>query len=233
MRTYFLKTFAKALIDSILYAVIILLLILHNGFEFAGNVLLLIGIGIFVRIISRIIFKIYQDLSPFSGVIMIFKMGITTTIGYIIQLIFAYFVFKDTELIKISSLTIFPFLILTETFLLVVYRYWRRILNSFLQFNRNINKTLIIGAGDGAKIVVDEISNNKKMNNYIVGFIDDDDKKIGRFFRGKRILGTSNDVEKIIKQFEIQEIIISTIKYPEKKFEQIINIADKIGRAHV
>lgn len=223
---FYLKSLLKAVIDTAIYVVLMLFLVLYNKFQISGNILLLIGIGAGVRIIIRLIFAIYQDLSLYSGVTMVGKLGLTTFIAYVIQWIVGKYIFHDSQVLELSRIVILPILIFAETLLLISYRYWRRIIRIITQKAKNNINTLIIGAGEGAKIVIDEINNNKLFNNKVVGFIDDDENKKGKYYRGYRILGKTEDAEEIIVKNDIKEIIISTPKYPSSKLKEILEVAN-------
>lgn len=224
---FYVKSFLKLLIDSILYAFLIFLMISYNDYSVTANIIYLVLIGIGLRVVVRGLLRIYQELSPISGVMMIFKLGISTFFVYIIQYFVAYYLFDDYQLRELTNIMILPTLVMTETFLLMIYRYWRRVISSLTQKAKNKIRTIIIGAGEGAKYVLDEIANNKDLNNQVVGFVDDDIKKIGKYFRGYKVLGTSDDIEKILENENIQEIIISTPRYAPIKFAKILALGDK------
>ena len=232
---FYLKSILKFVIDTLIYVVLMLFIVFYNHFQISKNILLLIGIGVGVRAVIRLIFNIYQDLSLYSGVLTVGKLGLSTFIAYVIQWIVAKFIFQDSQVMELSRIVISLILLVAETFLLISYRYWRRIVRTITQRAKNNINTLVIGAGEGAKIVLDEITNNKAFNNKVIGFIDDDDSKQRKYYRGYRVLGKTENIEEIIVKRDIKEIIISTVKYPSAKFKEILDIANnnQIGRAHV
>jgi UDP-GlcNAc:undecaprenyl-phosphate GlcNAc-1-phosphate transferase len=69
--------------------------------------------------------------------------------------------------------------------------------------------TLIYGAGYGGQLVVKEIENNRNLGLVLLGFIDDNPNKHKRKIMGYPVLGGTEDLEKIIKKKNIQEIIVS------------------------
>lgn len=223
---FYLKSILKFVIDTLIYVVLMLFIVFYNHFQISKNILLLIGIGVGVRAVIRLIFNIYQDLSLYSGVLTVGKLGLSTFIAYVIQWIVAKFIFQDSQVMELSRIVISLILLVAETFLLISYRYWRRIVRTITQRAKNNINTLVIGAGEGAKIVLDEITNNKAFNNKVIGFIDDDDSKQRKYYRGYRVLGKTENIEEIIVKRDIKEIIISTVKYPSAKFKEILDIAN-------
>ncbi|MFH1898224.1 MAG: nucleoside-diphosphate sugar epimerase/dehydratase [Candidatus Desantisbacteria bacterium] len=69
-------------------------------------------------------------------------------------------------------------------------------------------KTLIVGAGVGGKMVAKEIQSHPELGYEIIGFIDDDEKKIRRKFHGVEVVGTIHDIPDIVEKIEIEIVII-------------------------
>jgi len=70
------------------------------------------------------------------------------------------------------------------------------------------NKILIVGAGDAGAMVAREIK-QRNGGQKIVGFIDDDTHKIGSKILGNTILASTNEIEKVVKEYGVDEIIIA------------------------
>src|SRR3989338_6960133 len=68
---------------------------------------------------------------------------------------------------------------------------------------------LIIGAGVAGTDVATEIKRNPDMGLKVVGFIDDDPNKVNKAVGGVSVFGTKNDLEKVIRKLEIEEVIIA------------------------
>lgn len=72
------------------------------------------------------------------------------------------------------------------------------------------NKIIIIGAGVAGRGVVGQIKKEKRSDVVVVGFVDDDAKKQGTQVGGVKVLGTINDIPRIIKKEKIDQVLIST-----------------------
>ena len=55
------------------------------------------------------------------------------------------------------------------------------------------------------------------LNRRVVGVIDDNPSKKGRFIQGVRILGNRNDIVDIAKKYEVEEIIVAIPSAPQKE----------------
>ena len=132
----------------------------------------------------------YRSLVDHMGVIDMVKIFILviSTNAIFVGFTLANDRMEFIEIGKYNQLTMI-FVSITESFLLVGVRYLRRIYRVVYQSSdKNIN-TLVIGAGQGGKLVYDEITNNKKMKNSIKVFLDDDKDKVGHKFLGKPVEG--------------------------------------------
>lgn len=84
-------------------------------------------------------------------------------------------------------------------------------------------RTLIIGAGSGGYIVLKEIIDNKKRDNKVIGFVDDDINKIGSKMSGINVYGPIREIKEIIKKTNAEEVIIAIKSLKPKSLSGIIN----------
>lgn len=89
--------------------------------------------------------------------------------------------------------------------------------------------TLIYGAGVGGQMVVKEIENNPGLNLMLVGFIDDNPRKSNRKIMGYPVLGSQEDLERIVRKNEVREIIISFRVNGNVRRQEISNLCSRIG----
>ncbi len=82
-------------------------------------------------------------------------------------------------------------------------------------------KALIVGAGEAGVMVLRESRINIKTNIEVVGFIDDDRRKINLRIQGVSILGACSDIPSIVEEYGVEEIIIAI---PSAKGEEIRSI---------
>jgi UDP-GlcNAc:undecaprenyl-phosphate GlcNAc-1-phosphate transferase len=102
----------------------------------------------------------------------------------------------------------------------------------FDQASLSGKKVLIYGAGDAGEAMLREIKNNKGLHYDPIGFIDDDEGKIGRRIHGVHILGSRKDMERIIKTKEIDEVIIAMPKASKFVVEDIMGFCNSLDVKH-
>ncbi|MBW1804565.1 MAG: hypothetical protein JRJ85_28025, partial [Deltaproteobacteria bacterium] len=89
--------------------------------------------------------------------------------------------------------------------------------------------TLIYGAGVGGQMLAKEIENNRNLKLALVGFIDDNPRKMRRKVMGYPVLGAKDDLIKVVKKENIQEIIISFKHNSAEKRKEISDICLRLG----
>ena len=74
---------------------------------------------------------------------------------------------------------------------------------------RQQRRVMIVGAGEAGRSVIGEIQNSKYLNQQVICIIDDDPKKQGKYIKGIRIVGDRNSIQRNVKRYNIQQIIIT------------------------
>ena len=99
-------------------------------------------------------------------------------------------------------------------------------------------RTMIIGAGEACRVLLDEIDRLKSQKNDAVGaaetlrilpvcLMDDDREKIGKMFHGVLVAGGTADIEKIAKLERIEQIIFAIPSCPPKDRAAILDLCSK------
>jgi FlaA1/EpsC-like NDP-sugar epimerase len=98
---------------------------------------------------------------------------------------------------------------LVLTVLLVGIRLTRRFHAEFSHPTRG-KRVLIYGAGDAGERIVRDMKSNARFSYKAVGFVDDDQTKVGLRIHGVPVLGTRNDLQTIIERTRPHEVLIAT-----------------------
>src|ERR671922_1481641 len=96
----------------------------------------------------------------------------------------------------------------------VVHLLYERPLRGF-RARRDARSVLIVGAGDGGRLLLREILRNPELGYRPVGFIDDDPRKHdARIDRGLRVLGTTEQLASVLEDVEPDEVLIAVPSAP-------------------
>ncbi len=190
---------------------------LDNNFFLESKVLhftkaIIIGMVfvLLLHLIMQLIFKTHKILWAYTGTSEVFRCGLCSLVCMIIMLVFTHIAgLFHASLIVMSEVLAF---IVT----LGVRLLYRSMLKTFIQTDRKQN-ALIIGAGSGGYIMLNEIYHNKKYPFNVIGFLDDYKYK-GSILSGKPVLGTIDEVAKIAKENNVSQIFIAiSSASPEQK----------------
>jgi FlaA1/EpsC-like NDP-sugar epimerase len=105
------------------------------------------------------------------------------------------------------------FLIGVRVFARMVYE--RRPLAALRGVREGQRGVLIVGAGDGGRLVLREIARNRELGLAPVGFLDDDPSKRGLRIDGVRVRGdTRADLPRILDESQVDEVLIAIPSAP-------------------
>jgi FlaA1/EpsC-like NDP-sugar epimerase len=80
---------------------------------------------------------------------------------------------------------------------------------------RGARSVLIVGAGDGGRLLLREIMRNPDLGYQPVGFIDDDPRKQrARIDRGVHVLGTTAELGRVLEDVHVDEVLIAVPSAP-------------------
>ncbi len=91
-------------------------------------------------------------------------------------------------------------------------------------------RIMIIGAGEAAQVLINDISSNKGFaKSEVMCAIDDDDTKIGKYINGVRVAGTRHDIVTCAKKYAIDRIIFAIPSMDRNERREILEICSKTG----
>lgn len=224
MKNY--KKYFLALLDIIIVATSYFMAIFLKS-EFTFNVksfnyyLGYIPLIIIIYLISFIIFKLYRTLWIYASVEDYLNVAFANLLGIFGSIIIDQFVKND---ITISTIIIGGLLsfILTEG-VRIIYRFIVNRSTSGIINSDGMKKVIIIGAGKAGKLLLTEIHHNPNLSYKAVGFVDDDPTKIYQTISGVPVLGAIKELPELIKEYSVDEVILSIPSLSMKEKTDIIN----------
>jgi FlaA1/EpsC-like NDP-sugar epimerase len=190
------------------------------------NFYYIIALFVLVKILMLAIFGQYNLVLDFVGFIEAFRLFISVIASNLI--IYLIYLCIDS-----SRFPFYFFVLITplEYLSFIVLRFLKRIINRFKVFytnpkerKRHLINTLVIGAGSGGKLVLDEITKNQNLKNKIVAFVDDSEEKIKKRLNGIPILGPISNSLEYVEKYNIQEVIIAIANIKPERLKEIISL---------
>ena len=94
-----------------------------------------------------------------------------------------------------------------------VHAFYERPLRGF-RATRGARSVLIVGAGDGGRLLLREILRNPALGYRPVGFVDDDPRKRGARVDRFEVLGTTQELPRVLEDVEPDEVLIAVPSAP-------------------
>lgn len=101
---------------------------------------------------------------------------------------------------------------------------WRMFRDTYITKSTDKKRTLIIGAGSAGTMVVRQLQHNKEADLYPIAFVDDDRNKQKLEIYNVPVVGTTNHIQEIVEDNDIEHIIIAI---PSLNRNQINEIFEK------
>lgn len=194
-------------------------LYMHNAQRF-------IILDFIILFIIYSILKLYTSVWKYASVIELIDIILSN-----IAFIAITSIYKSIFLIKLPiSFYLIEFFLLVM--LTCITRLGYRVIRTFcikVKNRKNSKKTMLIGAGDAGRMIIDEIYNNAEaFDSKIVCVIDDNRSKVGHYIKGFKIEGSTKDIERLAKKHEIEEIIIAIPSASKERIDKIVTECHKV-----
>ena len=142
---------------------------------------------------------------------------------------FAFLLVNKISLDAVIPITSSAITFFTGLFLCGLFRAsWRTMKTFPFHHKTHTQPTLIVGAGDaGALLARDLLHNDTEL--YPVGFIDDDEQKLGRQVSGVKVLGKTSNLREIVQRRNIQVVLIAIPAVNGAKRREIYDILSPLN----
>lgn len=193
-----IKTFGYILIDFLLInASFILTDILLNTTRYKKYTESYLMISI-IFLISFVLFKIYKNVWHYASIDEFLKGIIANITAYIFSNMYLYFFNPRIhwKVFIINTIFIVMFTLGFKLSFRIIKQVESKYIKSKIKYKENV---LIVGAGSAGTLLLREIKQNLFLNYNIIGFIDDDRRKIGHYIAGVKVLGDRNSIPNIVE----------------------------------
>jgi exopolysaccharide biosynthesis polyprenyl glycosylphosphotransferase len=159
-----------------------------------------------------------------------YRIFAATSIGTIVTIAFTTFLFKNSNMepdfsrvMVIYSWLLTVVLVTVSRSLFVLIRNWLR--------KRGLwsDRLLIVGTGDVGRMILQKVRQMPRLGYRVVGFVDGESSP-GQEIMGVPVLGGVDDIPDIIKEHDIEEVIIGR---PELSHQEVLAIISRCERGQV
>ncbi|MBU2921213.1 polysaccharide biosynthesis protein [Winogradskyella psychrotolerans] len=136
---------------------------------------------------------------------------------------------SEGSLFDISGSIIYIHLLLNILFLIGAKLFIKSLYNHITQDFQSISNVLIFGAGNSGMLTYDAIQNDTKNGVEVVGFVDDDERKIGKKINLLKVYNIDSIDENFIKKNDVEDVIISIQNIDPTRLLQITSNLFSLG----
>lgn len=180
----------------------------HHSSSLLEGSTLVYAVGVVITVIGIYISGINRSALSFVGLVELTKMGCINAVIFIANLIL---MFTPFSCLTIQGCIVLWLLNFSVSFaILFAYRFILSFVRYFeIKKHPAGKRTLIVGAGSAGVAIAKEILHSNKIFFSLVGFIDDNPLKQCTTIMGHRVLGSSEDIPEVVKEYNIEQIIIA------------------------
>lgn len=182
----------------------------------------LILVSSIIKLVAFFVFKLYSSLWKYAGVYELSNIFLAALVSNTFML--GYVFLTQTPVPR--SIFIITFFI--DCFFIggvrFGYRIFRRVARGDLLLIKSTKKIMLIGAGDAGAALINEYRLHPELKCTPVVIIDDSIGKQGKKLNGVPVLGTRNDIVKIVEDKQIDEIIIAIPSASSKIISELFTI---------
>jgi FlaA1/EpsC-like NDP-sugar epimerase len=129
--------------------------------------------------------------------------------------------FQINSVLEFSGSIIYIHLLLNFLFLIGAKFFVKSVYHNLIKDSQDVKRVLIYGAGTSGLITYDALTNDTKTNNLVLGFIDDNSKKIGKKINLLPVYSLEDITKSTLEKNDIDEVIISIQSIEPKRLLEI------------
>ena len=195
-----------------------------------NSYLQIIVIDILITLVIFYVFKLYKSMWKYASIVEVRRLGLAVLCSDFVRL-FLYVLVLKVELPRSWYILDPCLLLIFSSSLRFLYRGARSFKNSYpvLEEDKKLINVMIVGAGEAGNMLLREIKRSSHLPMKVVCFIDDDPMKQGYYMNDVPVVGTRNDIGKMVKKYDVNEIYIALPSVNIQERKQLMNICNDTG----
>ncbi len=186
------------------------------------NVIIL---SVILYLIWGSVFKVFTRINRYTNLNEIFAIFSATSLVLASNLLVLTFYSDEySRRLEIFTYLLSTLLIITSR---LAWRLYTERRNHRAVDPKEMKKIIIIGAGEGGRILSNSLISSKTANEIeIIGFVDDDPNKQNIYLSGIKVLGKTKDLPSLIKKYEVDTITLAVPSITRKKMKSIFDLLE-------
>lgn len=173
------------------------------------------------------IFRVFSRINRYTNLSEMIAIFMALTLSSVVSMI-AFFFSKENYSLRLTIFTYFLsiFFIISSR---LIWRLYVEKKNSRYLTSEHIKNTLIVGAGEGGRILYNSFLGSKTASEInVIGFVDDDPNKKNTYLSGKKVFGNISQLPELIEKYDIKMITIAIPSLSRKKLREIFEAIEPL-----
>lgn len=177
---------------------------------------------IILYIVFGFVFNVFTRINRYTNLKEMIAIFLAVTCQFLVTLLIVSF-FWEGNFSRRFELLIY---ILSLCSIIASRLIWRILIEHHNQRKdcpEKIKRTIIIGAGEGGRILFNSLVGSPTAGEIdVIGFVDDDPNKHKLYLSGKKVLGSLSDLPQLIKEYQIDMVTIAIPSLSRKKLKEVV-----------
>ncbi len=175
------------------------------------------------------LFNLYSSIWNYASIREMASILLATGTATILQVSIVYFLNDNILRVPRGYFVLFAgSLFVLIFFSRFIYRGYREIRTN--SFGSDKKRVIVIGAGEAGATLIKEIKSNPSLGKRVVGLVDDNRSKLGKYMHGIKVLGVTNDIADIAEQYSVDQILIAIPSASSEEKKRILDLCKKTGK---
>jgi FlaA1/EpsC-like NDP-sugar epimerase len=92
----------------------------------------------------------------------------------------------------------------------------------------DVRRTIIVGAGGAGDLLLRDLHRSQEHSYSVVGFVDDDQRKIGTSLGGRPVLGRIDDLPEVIEKHGVTQVLIAIPRLSAERIQTILRLSSSL-----
>ena len=186
----------------------------------------LLSIGLYL--VFGFIFRVFTRINRYTNLREMIAIFLATTSQSFFSIILLS-IFSDnlfSRRLELFTYILSTFLIISSRLIWRLFVEWRN-MRGTNQNTDEVKRTIIVGAGEGGRILLNSFLGSKTAGDIdVVGFVDDDPNKQKIYLSGRRVLGKISNLPELVQQNDIDMVTIAIPSLSRKKLREIFQLLE-------
>lgn len=173
------------------------------------------------------VFRVFSRINRYTNLREMIAIFLALTLSSFATIIILFFSKENYSMrLVVSTYFLSMFFIIASR---LVWRLYVEKKNSRCITSEEVKNTLILGAGEGGRILYNSLLGSKTAGDInVIGFIDDDPNKRHTYLSGKKVLGSIKDLPELVEKYEIAMVTIAIPSLSRKKLREIFELIEPL-----